>query len=203
MLLVGLTGGIGSGKSTAATLFQKLGVPVLDADHLAQALTRSPSQALEIIRTKFGEQALLPDGSLNREYMRKLVFNDQGARKSLEGILHPLILAEILRWRDGLGMSAAYAIVMVPLLFENPDFHRLADCSVLIDCDESTQVCRVMQRNGFTEEAVRAIINAQMSGAERRRRADYLLPNSAGMQELQVNVEKLHQILSNRAQNAE
>lgn len=192
MWVVGLTGGIGSGKSTVAAEFESLGVPVIDTDHLAHQLTRPPSPALALIRARFGEQALLPDGALDRAYIRERVFTDPVARQDLEAILHPLILDGVRGWLAGLPASCAYAIVVVPLLFETPSFHALADFSIAVDCDEDAQIARVALRNGLDEASIRGIIQAQMSAGERRKNADAIISNNASLQTLRQSVENLH-----------
>lgn len=195
MLIVGLTGGIGSGKSTVAAEFAALGVPVIDTDHLAHALSHPPSPALSPIQQRFGREALLPDGSLNRAFLRDQVFADPEARADLESIMHPLILDGVRDWLADLPASTDYAVVVIPLLFENPRFQALVQRTIAIDCDEQEQIRRVMLRSGLPAEAVRAIIAAQMPAERRRALADDVINNNQNTEALCLFVEKLHQKL--------
>jgi dephospho-CoA kinase len=192
MMLVGLTGGIGSGKSEAARLFGELGVPVADTDAIAHALTSPDQPALQDIVKAFGTEALQDDGSLNRPYMRRQVFSDAEARHTLEGILHPLIRQEVERFIEG-NASAPYQIVMVPLLFETRAYGTLIDRSLLIDCDESLQIARAMARSRLTAVEVRAILAAQCSRAERLALADDIILNDGSIAELAENVREKHE----------
>jgi len=200
MFVVGLTGGIGCGKSTVAAEFAALGVPVIDTDQIAHALGVPPSPALSLLEQRFGERALLSDGALNRAFIRDCVFADSQARRDLEAIMHPLILNEVKRWLTALPAATPYAIVVVPLLFENPAFVALMDHTVAVDCDEEAQIRRVGLRSGLSEETIRAIIAAQMPGAKRRELADEVIGNQHSREALRPCVEKLHQKLTLLAQ---
>lgn len=188
--VVGLTGGIGSGKSSAAELFVALGVPVVDADQISRALTGPGGAAMPSIVGTFGPELRAGDGSLDRAAMRSMVFADESARQRLEGILHPLILQESLRalaTADG-----PYAIFEVPLLFENPAYLEQVDRTLLVDCDEQVQLARVMQRSGLRADAVRAIMAAQMPRAQRLALADDVIDNSGDWDALMLQVEAKH-----------
>ena len=157
---VGLTGGIGSGKSKAAACFALLGVPVIDADAVSRTLTQTPdSEALRQIRQTFGDAVIDSAGCLNRAAMREYVFADEQARQRLEAILHPLIYREIERQKAAC-TSAPYGIIELPTLTEHPIFRRLVQRVLLVQSDEKTRMQRVMARNGLTEAAVRAIMQA-------------------------------------------
>jgi len=189
--VVGLTGGIGSGKSAAAACFARLGVPVVDADEIAHALTGANGAAMPAILMAFGEAARRDDGSMNRSYMREQVFSDTELRQRLEGILHPLILSESQRQLRA--AQGPYALLVVPLLFEQPRYQAEVKRSLLIDCDETVQVARVQSRSGLTEQAVRAIMAAQMTRAQRQALADDVIDNSGTLAQLQLQVEAKHQ----------
>jgi dephospho-CoA kinase len=188
---VGLTGGIGSGKSVVAGLFAKRGVAVIDTDEIAHELTRAGGEAIETIRTAFGANLIGADGALNREAMRMLVFGDAAARKKLEGILHPLIRNESARRRAR--AQSPYAILVVPLLVEGGvDRSRYARVLV-VDCTEAQQVERAMRRSGLAEKEVRAILAAQATREQRLARADDVIDNSGTPEALETQVSHLNE----------
>lgn len=192
MIIIGLTGGIGSGKSEAARLFAALGVPVIDTDAIAHELTAAGRPALANIAAAFGEEAISPDGSLNRPYMRKKVFSDSSAKQTLEGILHPMIRAEVTA-RLSANASAPYQIVMVPLLFETGAYSTMIARSLVIDCDESLQVRRAMARSRLTEMEVRAIMDTQCFREQRLALADDVIDNSGSLENLETQVREKHE----------
>jgi dephospho-CoA kinase len=188
---VGLTGGIGSGKSAVAGLFAKLGAHVVDADDIAHELTRPGGAAIAAIRKVFGDGAIAADGSLDRAGMRSLAFADPQARKRLEAILHPLIRAESSR--RVARAAGPYAILVIPLLVEG-GVDRLRTARVLVvDCPEAVQIERVMQRSGLPEMEVRAILAAQATRAERLAAADDVIDNSGAPEALGEQVSRLHE----------
>ena len=188
---IGLTGGIGSGKSQVAADFSALGVPRIDADAISRQLTQTAgSVALQQIRQQFGDAALTVSGCLNRAYMREMVFADGQAKAQLEAILHPLIFAEIERQQKG--FQAAYGVVEIPTLVEHPIFQSIVARILLVTCPESVRVQRVMARNGLTEAAVRAIMASQASDKARLRVADDVIANTGSLQDLQQAVERQH-----------
>ena len=188
---VGLTGGIGSGKSAVAGLFAKLGVDVIDTDEIARELTRPGGEVIEAIRAAFGADAIGADGSLDRAWMRKLVFGEDEARKRLEAILHPLIRTESER-RAG-RVRSAYAILVIPLLVENGvDRARYARVLV-VDCPEAQQVERVMRRSGLHEAEVRAILAAQATREQRLAAADDVIDNGGPPGALEGQVSRLNE----------
>jgi dephospho-CoA kinase len=192
MKIVGLTGGIGSGKSEAARLFAALGVPVIDTDAIAHELTAPGHPALLSIAAVFGEEAIAPDGSLNRPYMRKKVFSDSTAKRTLEGILHPMIRAEVAA-RLAANPAAPYQIVMVPLLFETGAYEAMIDCSLVIDCDENLQVSRAMARSRLSESEVRMIMDTQCFREQRLALADDVIDNSGTLENLENQVREKHE----------
>lgn len=191
MYLVGLTGGIGSGKSLAAQMFEALGVPVIDTDAISHALTARGQPVLRAIIAEFGQHYLQPDQSLDRAKLRQTVFADAAARKRLEAILHPAIYDAALQ-AVGQHAGAPYAVIVVPLLFESARYLELVDRTLLIDCAEDIQVERTVARNGLSPEEVRDIMRAQLSRTERRRRADDIIVNNGSIDELRQKIAEIH-----------
>jgi dephospho-CoA kinase len=187
---VGLTGGIGCGKSTVADMFAAHGAAVIDTDQLAHALTAPHGAAMPALLAEFGAGFATPDGALDRDKMRSLVFSDPGARARLEAILHPKI-------RDATAAAAAlatgpYLIFVVPLLIESGAWRDRLDRVLAIDCPEALQVERVMARSGLAETQVRAIMAAQASREQRLAAADDVVLNDDGLDLLAPQVERLH-----------
>lgn len=188
---VGLTGGIGSGKSTVAGLFAKLGVHVIDTDEIAHELTRPGGDAIAPIRIAFGTMVIAPDGSLDRAGMRRLVFRDVQARKRLEAILHPLIRAESSS-RVGRATSP-YAILVIPLLVEGGVDRSRTARVLVVDCPETGQLERAMRRSGLPEAEVRAILASQATREQRLAAADDVIDNSGAPEALEGQVSRLHE----------
>lgn len=199
--VVGLTGGIGSGKSAAADAFAARGVTVVDTDAIAHALTRPGGAAIELIREAFGDDAIAADGAMDRKRIRDLVFRDAGAKARLEGILHPMIRAESERQvREATG---PYAMLVVPLLVESGNYRKRVDRVLVVDCSEEVQVARVGKRSGLAPDEVRRIIAAQVPRAQRLAAADDVIDNSGSLDALQHAVSVLHgQYLSHAAGEA-
>jgi len=191
MFVVGLTGGIGCGKSEAARCFAKLGVPIVDVDVIARQLTLAGQETLRDIIDIFGEEYLLADGNLNRAAMREKVFNDMAARKDLESIMHPAIHVQALKELDQ-NSAAPYQILAISLLFENQRYKSNVTRSLVIDCDESLQIERTMKRSGLSEQIVRGIMAAQVSRATRIKMADDLIENEGTLEELHQKVSEIH-----------
>lgn len=187
---VGLTGGIGSGKSTVADLFAGLGATVVDADQLAHQLTAPGGEAIEPIRAAFGSEYIDPHGALDRARMRDRIFSDADAKQALESILHPLIRVETDR--RAAQAAGEYVILMIPLLIETGDPHARCDRVLVVDCPEALQIQRVMARSKLGRAAVEAIMAAQVSRDERLRRADDVIDNSGTPESLRPQVERLH-----------
>lgn len=188
--IVGLTGGIGSGKSAAAQVFGELGATVIDTDASAHALTGPGGAAIEPIRAAFGEDYITDQGALARPRMRELVFADAGKKRLLEAILHPLIRAhsmELVRTARG-----PYVILMVPLLIESGDYRGRCQRVLVVDCPEELQLERVIARSGITAAQVRAIMANQVTRATRLAAADDVIDNSGDQAQLRRQVEALH-----------
>lgn len=191
MFAVGLTGGIGSGKSTVADLFAKRGVTLVDTDVIAHRITAPQGLAMPSIATAFGPSFVAEDGSLDRARMRALVFSDENARKRLEAITHPLIRAETERQRQQ--APGPYVIVVVPLLVESGSWKTRVNRVLAVDCSVETQIARVMRRNAFTREQVLAIIARQATREARLAAADDVIVNdNRSLDELEVDVDQLH-----------
>ncbi|GJH26247.1 dephospho-CoA kinase [Caballeronia novacaledonica] len=192
MFSIGLTGGIGSGKSTVADLFAARGVPLIDTDLIAHRITAPGGVAMPLIASEFGDDFIAANGSLDRAKMRALVFADDTAKARLERIVHPLIRAETERQR--LAAQGAYHIVAVPLLVESGEWAARVSRVLVVDCPVETQIARVMRRNGFTREQVLAIIAKQASREARLAAADDIVINdeTATHDALAQQVDALH-----------
>ncbi len=197
---VGLTGGIGSGKSVASSLFAELGAAVVDTDEISRALTAPGGAAIQPIRESFGPEYVAADGGLDRARMRNLVFGDADAKRKLEGILHPRI-----RDRMRADVAAArqpYVVAVIPLLFETGVCLDLLQRVLVVDCEESEQVRRASARSGLSAQEVRAIMAAQLPRAERLKRADDVLVNDGSIGALRQQVARLHVRYLDLAQKA-
>lgn len=188
--VVGLTGGIGSGKSAAADEFARLGAALVDTDAISHRLTGAGGAAIPAIQRIFGEGYVLSSGAMDRKRMRERVFSDAAARKSLEGLLHPMIRAESERQIAAAG--GPYVIHVVPLLVESGGYRERVDRVLVVDCPEDLQVERVRGRSGLSADEARAIVRTQAPRAERLAAADDLIDNSGTLQELHRQVEALH-----------
>jgi len=188
---VGLTGGIGCGKSTVADLFAALGATIVDTDVIAHALTAPQGAAMPAIVAEFGPDFAQPDGALDRARMRTLVFSDATARARLEAILHPRIRAATEA--AGQAATGAYVIYVVPLLIESGSWRDRVTRVLAIDCSEDTQVARVMQRSHLSADEVRAIMATQVTRARRLAEADDVVDNDAGLEALRAQVQALHE----------
>jgi dephospho-CoA kinase len=194
---VGLTGGIGSGKTLVTDMFAARGAAIIDTDQIAHRLTAAGGIAIESIAEAFGEDYLTEAGALDRGKMRQLVFTDQTAKKRLEDILHPLILLEVER--TALHVHGLYLIIVVPLLVETGGWLERVSRVLVVDCPEPAQVARVMKRNLFTEDQVRAIMAAQASREQRLEIADDIIVNNADITALAPQVDRLHTLYSELA----
>ncbi|MCM2309617.1 MAG: dephospho-CoA kinase [Sulfuritalea sp.] len=194
--VVGLTGGIGSGKSAAADLFAERGILVVDTDAIAHALTAPGGAAMPAIRAEFGATVAAADGALDRAAMRAIVFADGSAktmaRQRLEAILHPMIRRESERLLAADAARSPYAILMVPLLIEAGSYRERVDRIAVVDCAEATQIARVMGRNGLAREEVQRILAAQATRAERLAVADDVIDNDGDLAALRPQIERLH-----------
>lgn len=189
--VVGLTGGIGSGKSTVAELFAALGAEVVDADAIARELTAPGGIALPALLAEFGAEVLAADGALDRAQMRTLAFADPARKARLEAILHPLIRAEC-EARCAAADDAPYVLLVVPLLVESGAYAKTIDRLLVVDCPEELQILRVVARSGLAREDVLRIMAAQASRTQRLAAADDVLENVGVPSDLRVPVAQLH-----------
>lgn len=197
MFVVGLTGGIGSGKSAVSQRFERLGITVVDADIVAREVVQPGEPALKKIAQQFGSDILLADGNLNRSALRKIIFEQPELRDWLEQLLHPLIRESILLQLTQ--ASSPYAILASPLLLET-DQYLLVDQIIVVDVDEATQIRRTAVRDNTDTKQVEAIIAAQMPREERLARADSVIDNSGPEELLQPQIDRLHNSLLKLAQ---
>lgn len=188
---VGLTGGIGSGKSTVAEMFAALGVAVIDTDAIARELTRSDGAAVPAIRKEFGDSVIEPGGAMDRVQMRMRVLSDTVAKGRLEAILHPMIQAEVRRLLEALS-GADYVMLVVPLLVELGSYSDLVDRILVVDCEEAMQLARTCRRDGRAEAEVRTIMGWQASRQARLAQADDVLNNTGDLAALSDEVGELH-----------
>lgn len=190
MLVVGLTGGAGSGKSTVAARFVALGAPVIDADEVARALVEPGSPALAEIVAAFGSGVVDPGGALDRAGLRRRILDDPDRRRRLEAILHPRIRAEIRRRLAGL--DAPYCLLAIPLLIESGREHYPIQRILVVDCPEALQRGRLRARSGWTDAEIDAMIAAQATRAQRLAAADDVIVNDDGFDALERQVDILH-----------
>lgn len=186
---VGLTGGIASGKSTIADMFEDLGVPVIDTDVVAREVVAPGSPSIDDIRTRFGDSVIDVDGSLKRRLLRDIIFADDEKRRALEAILHPRIRKEA--WRQAAGAKGPYVIVVVPLLYESP-MKSEVDRILVVDCDRETQIQRLMLRDNESRDQACRILATQASREQRLAIADDIVNNDSGVEKAREQVEALH-----------
>ncbi len=189
MYKVGLTGGIGSGKSVVADLFKQLSVPVIDADVIAHALVAPKQIALQRIIDVFGVEVLTATGELNRAILREIIFNDPVKKTLLEQIMHPLIYAEIDAQVSTL--QAPYVMIAIPLLIETK-MQSFVQHILVVDCPVALQIQRVKSRDKLNDSQIMAIINSQVSRAERLSQADSIIDNTQSLAGLEQQVHRLH-----------
>ncbi len=190
---VGLTGGIGSGKSAVAAMLAQRGAGVIDTDAIAHAITAAGGAAIPAIAAAFGEEYLTPQGALDRAKMRAQVFADEKARRQLEAILHPMIRERVDAELQRLAPLHSFLVLVVPLLIETGAYRDQIDRVLVVDCPEALQIARVQARSGLAEEQVRAILAAQASRAQRLAAADDVIANTGTLAELEAAVDALFQ----------
>ena len=195
-LVIALTGGIGSGKSSVADMLAKLGAAVIDTDEIAHQLTAPGQAGARAISNAFGAEYLAADGALDRKRMRELVFSDPAAKSKLEALLHPMIRAEVSTRLQALTAAttggAPYIVIVVPLLIETGAYRELASRVLVVDCDEQLQIERVSRRSALTAEAVGRIMANQVSRAVRVRNANDIVSNDGDLHALDSAVTSLH-----------
>lgn len=189
--VIGLTGGIGSGKSAAADEFARLGATLVDTDAIAHALTAPGGAAIDAVRTVFGDACIDASGAMDRAKVRARVFADPSARRRLEDILHPLIRQESTA--RVAAAAGAYVVLVVPLLIESADYRSRVDRVLVVDCPVELQLARVRARSGLSDDEARRIIAAQVSRETRLAAADDVIDNSGTLETLYAQVQRLHQ----------
>lgn len=196
--VVGLTGGIGSGKSTIARLFAEQGVPVVDADQIAREVVEPGTAGLAAIVERFGAEILAPDGALDRKRLAERVFADEGARKELEAMLHPRIAqASMQRFAELASEGHPYAIYEAALLVENGSY-RMMSALVVVTAREETQIARVMARDGLSEAEAEARVAAQLPLEDKVRVADYVIENDGSLEDARARTREVHRALNER-----
>lgn len=195
---VGLTGGIGSGKTAATNRFSELGVPVIDADAISHELVQSGQPALQIIADTFGKDVINTNGELRREQLRKLIFDDSSARQKLEAIIHPLVFNEISRRLSQ--VKFPYCIICSPLLLESKSGYDI-DRILVVDTSENLQIERACRRDNSPESEIKKIIDSQSSRQDRLARADDIIVNDKDLLLLHEQVDKLHEKYLKLAEN--
>lgn len=191
MLVVGLTGGIGSGKSTVARMFAAVGVPVIDTDEISHALTAKEGAAIPLLREAFGVDIFKPDGALDRALLRSRILADEQSRLKLEAILHPMI-RNVVRSRLAT-TQAPYALIVIPLLVETGAYQTMLDRVLVVDCAEDVQIKRVLGRGGWDRAEILAIMGKQANRTIRLKHADDVIDNEGDEANLAIQVAALHQ----------
>ena len=196
---IGLTGGIGSGKSTVAQMLVACGAALIDADAISRDVTAPGGAAIALIAAQFGPQAITPEGAMNRDVMRQRIFDDPAAKKQLEAIIHPLVSSESARQAEAAYKAGSSLLVFdIPLLVESHRWRQQLDKVLVVDCTEATQISRVMARDasssGWTRGAVEKVIAQQASRAQRRAAADWVIYNDGmTLEALAAVVKKIAQ----------
>jgi len=191
-LIIGLTGGIGSGKTSATRFFAAEGIAIIDADAIAHELTGAQGDAIPNIKKYFGVDFITKNGKLDRKKMKNRIFSDINSRKKLEEILHPLIQAEVMHQIET--VSSPYIIVVAPLLLETGDYCETVTRILVVDCNEESQISRAVSRDGLSKKEVRTIMATQKSRQERLNQADDVIVNDTDISSLQEKVKLQHNI---------
>jgi len=195
MKVYGLTGNIGSGKSTVAGMFRRAGIPVLDADRIAREVMAPGGRAHEAVVREFGREILLPDGTIDRRKLADVVFSDPSRRARLEALTHPAILEAMKEALDGLSREGRPAAIVEAALIHESGAKGLFDAVISVRCDEGTQLRRLLARGGLSTEQALARLRAQMDAERKAGRSDYVIDNSGGMEETLAQVERLARVL--------
>ena len=191
-MIIGLTGGIGSGKSVVGNFFNELGIDVIDADLISRNILDTNKKAKKLFRKSFGNEFIDKKGNVNREKLRITIFDDKEKKINLESIIHPLVREEIINFTEQ--SKSIYKIVMVPLIYETQS-SNLYEKIIVIDCDEQEQIERASKRDGKSKENILSIIKTQASRNERNSIADFIILNDSSIEELRLKVIQIHQKL--------
>ena len=191
-MIIGLTGGIGSGKSVVGNFFTELGIDVIDADLISRNILDSNKKARKLFVKSFGNEFIDKKGNVNREQLRTIIFDDKEKKMSLESIIHPLVREEIINFTEQ--SKSIYKIVMVPLIYETQS-SNFYEKIIVIDCDEQEQIKRACKRDGKSKENILSIIKTQASRNERNSIADFIILNDSSIEDLRLKVIQIHQKL--------
>lgn len=198
-IVIGLTGGIASGKSTVAAMFAELGAAVISADRIAREVVEPAEPALEEIRAAFGPEVFLPDGRLDRRRLGSIVFADPERRRALEAILHPRIRARMREQIEGAARDGRPVVAEIPLLFESPASQALVDVTVVVYVDREQQLQRLMTRDGLSRQEAEGRLAAQLPLDEKARRADYVIDNRHDLKRTREQVQRVWEELTQGA----
>lgn len=191
-MIIGLTGGIGSGKSVVGNFFTELGIDVIDADLISRNILDTNKKAKKLFMKSFGNEFIDKKGNVNREKLRITIFDDKEKKINLESIIHPLVREEIINFTEQ--SKSIYKIVMVPLIYETQS-SNLYEKIIVIDCDEQEQIERASKRDGKSKENILSIIKTQASRNERNSIADFIILNDSSIEDLRLKVIQIHQKL--------
>ena len=191
-MIIGLTGGIGSGKSVVGNFFTELGIDVIDADLISRNILDTNKKARKLFVKSFGNEFIDKKGNVNREQLRTTIFDDKEKKMSLESIIHPLVRKEIINFTEQ--SKSIYKIVMVPLIYETQS-SNFYEKIIVIDCDEQEQIERASKRDGKSKENILSIIKTQASRNERNSIADFIILNDSSIEDLRLKVIQVHQKL--------
>lgn len=192
MLIIGMTGGIGSGKSEASKIFASLNIEVIDLDKISREITEKDHEAIEEIKTLFGQSVFNKENELDRKKLRDMIFSDKNLKIKLENILHPKILAEVKK-KLSIFSDQPYVVIDIPLLFETNQYVPLISRSLVIDCELSDQIERVRKRDGMEIAMVQSIISQQVDRNTRIQRGDDVILNDGSIKSLEDSIKKLHE----------
>ena len=198
MRVFGLTGNFGSGKSTIAAMFRRLGIPVLDADLISRKATAPGGRAYPSIVLEFGDEILLPDGRIDRKKLGGIVFSDPARRKRLEAVTHPVIIESIKGYLERLSNKGCPAAMVEAALIHEADATEMFDAIIYVRCDEETQIRRVTERAGITRKEALSRLGAQLRADLKATESDYVIDNSGSIDETRAQVEQIAQTLSRR-----
>ena len=191
-MIIGLTGGIGSGKSVVGNFFNELGIDVIDADLISRNILDTNKKARKLFVKSFGNEFIDKKGNVNREQLRTTIFDDKEKKMSLESIIHPLVREEIINFTEQ--SKSIYKIVMVPLIYETQS-SNFYEKIIVIDCDEQEQIERASKRDGKSKENILSIIKTQASRNQRNSIADFIILNDSSIEDLRLKVIQIHQKL--------
>jgi dephospho-CoA kinase len=191
MFIIGMTGGIGSGKSEALKIFESLNIKVIDLDNIAKEITDSSHQAIQEIKLVFGDAIFDKDNRLDRKKLREIIFSEKDQKINLEKILHPKILEEVMKRLNVLS-NESYVVIDIPLLFETNQYTSLISRSLVIDCKVNDQIERVKKRDGIDTSVIQSIIEQQVGRNYRIERADDVVVNDGSIEKLEESIKVLH-----------